>query len=263
MEKSLKKSVRTLQRLEKQYQMSPETFLEKFEAGDLQGEEHASWAEKVRAHRRLDDELKRLRKTVEKMEPAHRLAFIQCVGSRDIRYNRYCSGFCCMHAVKEAIIAKEHDPNAEVFIFGMDIRAVGKGFEEYRLRAENEAGVRFIRSRVAEVTEQADHTPVLWYEDSKKREVEALPVDLVVLSTACEPSPSNPQLAELLGIQLNEFGFFETDPLLPVETSRPGVFVCGCAQSPMDIPESVSQASSAAARAAQVILGRENLKAAS
>jgi heterodisulfide reductase subunit A len=168
-----------------------------------------------------------------------------------------------MYAIKEAIIAREHDRDAQVYIFGMDIRAVGKGFEEYRNRGATEAGIHYVRTRVAEVTEDKDHTPVIWYEDTKERVVRQLPVDLVILSTGCQPSSGMIQLAEILGVELNEFGFFKTASYPPLDTTRPGVFVCGCAQSPMDIPESVAQASSAAARAAQVLSGFGTMRLAS
>ena len=153
---------------------------------------------------------------------AHRLAFIQCVGSRDIRFNKYCSGFCCMHAIKEAIIGLEHDREAEVYIFGMDIRAVGKNFEEYRNRgatrpasSSSEAGSpRSSRTRIT--------TPILVYEDTKERQVRQLPVDLVILATACQPSEGVAKLAGTLGIEMNDFGFIETASYLPLDTSRPG-----------------------------------------
>lgn len=200
---------------------------------------------------------------IEALDSAHRLAFVQCVGSRDIRFNAYCSGFCCMHSIKEAIIACEHDSKAEVSIFGMDIRAVGKGFDEYRERGARDSGIHYIRSRVAEVTETENHSPVLWYEDTKTQRVEKMEVDLVILATACQPSEGSRKLAETLGLDLNDYGFIATRPDQPLDTSRPGVFVCGCAQSPMDIPESVAQASSAAARAAQVVCAFEPVKLAS
>lgn len=263
LEKAHQKSANALEKFEKQFSMTSDEFFSKYEAGELQGDDYEVWAVQVRQHRALSADVTVKRAAVEAIRGAHRLAFIQCVGSRDIRFNRHCSGFCCMHAIKEAVIAREHDGEAEVVIIGMDIRAVGKGFEEYRNRGEREAGVRFTRSRVAEVTEEKDHSPVIWYEDTKERVVKHIPVDLVILSTACEPSPSTRPLAELLGIEINEFGFFKTNPTLPLDTTRPGVFVCGCAQAPMDIPESVAQSSSAAARAAQAILRVETMRLAS
>jgi heterodisulfide reductase subunit A-like polyferredoxin len=262
-EKAQQKAAKALERFEKQFEQTSDEFYSRFESGELTGGDYDKWAEQVKACRDLTEELEAKKERVGKIEAAHRIAFIQCVGSRDIRYNKYCSGFCCMHAIKEAIIAREHDREAEVFIFGMDIRAVGKGFEEYRNRGAREAGIQYIRSRVAEITQDGDHTPVIWYEDTKAREVKKLPVDLVVLSTACEPGASTRPLAELLGIAINDFGFFETNPIEPLDTTRPGIFVCGCAQAPMDIPESVAQSSSAAARAAQVLSGSETLSLAS
>lgn len=262
-EKAQQKALKGLERYEKHFKMDSDAFFKLYEAGELQGEDYDKWAEAYRAYRHATDELENLKEKVDRIQTAHRLAFIQCVGSRDIRFNKYCSGFCCMHAIKEAIIALEHDREAQVYIFGMDIRAVGKNFEEYRNRGAEEAGIKFIRSRVAEIIEDKFHGPILIYEDTKAREVRQLPVDLVILATACQPSEGAKKLAEILGIETTEFGFFKTASYPPLDTSRPGVFVCGCAQSPMDIPESVAQASSAAARAAQVLSGSETLRLAS
>jgi heterodisulfide reductase subunit A len=135
----------------------------------------------------------------------------------------------------------------------MDLRAVGRGFEEYKLRGGKTANIQYVRGRVAEITEDKAHNPIVWYESTTSRRVEHETFDMVVLATACVPSASTPKLAELLGLELEENGFFKTDPLAPLDTTRAGIFVCGCAQGPMDIPESVAQASSAAARAAEVV----------
>ncbi len=116
---------------------------------------------------------------------------------------------------------------------------------------------------MAEVTEDARHNLTVWYEDTKERQVKQLPVDLVILSTACQPGASTKRMAELLGIEVNDFGFFKTPGYPPMDTTRPGIYVCGCAHSPMDIPESVAQASSAAARAAQVLSGSVSARLAS
>ena len=253
LEKSLKKSRSSLEQLEKKFGKSSEDFVALYGSAPYQGAEYDQWSELVRSHRHLSQQLELKQKRMADMQTAHRLAFIQCVGSRDIRFNKFCSGFCCMHSIKEAIIAREHDSAAEVFIFGMDIRAVGKNFEEYRNRGAHEVGVHFIRSRVAEITEDKNHGPMIWYEDTMERKVRRLPVDLVILATACQPSESAKRLAEVLRVSLNDFGFFETDPLEPPDTTRSGVFVVGCAQGPMDIPESVAQASSAATRVAQIL----------
>jgi heterodisulfide reductase subunit A len=240
--------------------MTSDEFNGKYDTGVLSGGQYDEWARQYKVYLSINDRLKKTKEEVDSMEAAHRLAFIQCVGSRDKRFNKHCSGFCCMHAIKEAIIAREHDPEGEAYIFGMDIRAVGKNFEEYRNRSASEAGVKFIRSRIAEVTENAAHNPVVWYEDTKTREVHSIEVDLVILATACESGPAAKKFSELLGISLNEFGFYETKTVPPLDTSRPGVFTCGCAQGPMDIPESVAQASSAAARAAQVLTRPEAMR---
>jgi heterodisulfide reductase subunit A len=114
---------------------------------------------------------------------------------------------------------------------------------------------------VAEILRGPDENPVLVYEDTRERVVKDQEFDLVILATACVPSKGAPELAELLGIELNEFGFFKTDKANPVDTTRPGIYVCGCAHGPMDIPESVAQASGAAARAAQVAMVPEMRKA--
>jgi heterodisulfide reductase subunit A len=194
-----------------------------------------------------------LREKAAGFRTAKKLAFIQCVGSRDLRFYPFCSGFCCMHSIKEAVIAHEHDNDTTSVIFGMDIRAVSKGFEEYKVRGSNKSHITYRRSRVAEIVRGPDDNPVLVYEDTQKQRVEREAFDLVVLATACEPGAGMKQLGDILGIQRNEFGFFQTSPDQPVDTTREGIFVCGCAHSPMDIPESVAQASSAASRAVQTV----------
>jgi heterodisulfide reductase subunit A-like polyferredoxin len=110
---------------------------------------------------------------------------------------------------------------------------------------------------VAEITEDEAHNPVVWYESTTSRQVVHEVFDLVVLATACIPAEGSSKLADLLGVELEENGFFKTHPLAPLNTTRPGIFVCGCAQGPMDIPESVAQASSAAARAAEAVTVRK------
>ncbi len=195
------------------------------------------------------------KKKEEPLQHVKRIAFIQCVGSRDRRYNIQCSGFCCMHSIKEAIIAKEHDPEVENWIFGMDIRAFGKGFNEYRVKAEK-MGITFVRSRVAEITKGPKELPLVWYEDTKVKKVFSKEFDIVVLASACVPSKGAKDLAKKLGVELNEFGFFKTLPFAPLDTTREGIFVCGCARGPAAIPGSVAQASGAASRALQAIFQR-------
>jgi len=166
-----------------------------------------------------------------------------------------------MHSIKEAIIDREHEPKTTSTIFGMDIRAVGKGYEEYKVRGGDQSGITYVRGRIAEINEGPNHNPVLTYEDTRENQVKSEAFDLVVLATACAPSSRNPQLAEILGIELSPFGFFKTDPSQPMDTTRAGIFACGCAHSPIDIPESVAQASGAAARAARTVVRAEMRKA--
>lgn len=182
------------------------------------------------------------------------LGYIQCVGSRSLKDNRYCSSVCCMHATKEAMLAKEHDPKAKSYIFYTDFRAVGKGFQKYIKRGEEDYGIKYIRSRVAEITEDEEKNPIIWYEDTVSRSVKRKKVDLVVLATTLVPRKDAPALAKVLGIELDDCGFFNTDPFTPTDTTKKGIFVCGYCQGPLDIPESVAQASAAAERAADIIL---------
>ncbi|MEW6227447.1 MAG: FAD-dependent oxidoreductase, partial [Bacillota bacterium] len=184
-----------------------------------------------------------------------KIAFIQCVGSRDrATGNRYCSSVCCMYATKEAVIAKEHSPGVEATIFYMDMRSYGKGFDAYVERAKSEYGVRYVRTRVAEVAEVPEtHNLILSFETEDSR-VEKEEFDLVVLSVGLEPPEDARRLAATLGIELDENGFARTGSLDPLATTRPGVFVCGAMQGPKDIPETVTQASGAAG-AAGALLG--------
>jgi len=184
------------------------------------------------------------------------LAFVQCVGSRDLHYHAYCSSVCCMHATKEAILAREHDPQIESTIFYMDLRASGKGFQNYVRRAEKEYGVTYVRSRVSEITQDGLENPVIWYEDTRTREVKRMTVDMVVLATCMAPRADVVQMARITGVALDEYRFVKTLPSSPVDTTVPGIFACGFCQGPMDIPESVAQASAAAARAAEIVSAR-------
>ncbi len=185
-----------------------------------------------------------------------RIAFIQCVGSRDVPLgNSYCSAACCMYGIKEAVIAKEHTPiNLAATIYYMDIRSYGKEFDAYRNRAEEEYGVKFVRSRVAGVTEDSltNNLLVHYVKDETPKTDE---FDMVVLSIGMLPPKNVETLAKNMGIKLNRHNFCETQGFTPMETSRPGVFVCGAFSEPKDIPESVAQASGAAAKAMSVIAG--------
>ena len=186
-------------------------------------------------------------------KPPKKIAFLQCVGSRDMATNSYCSSVCCTYAIKEAIIAKEHDPELDVAIFYMDIRTQGKGFESFFERAKNQFGIRFVRSKLAELEKVPDTEDMLlkFVTEEGKHEQEAF--DLVVLSVGLEPSRSSRDLADKLGIKLNKEGFCSTEEFSPTSTSRDGIFVAGAFQSPKDIPESVIQASGSVALASGLL----------
>ena len=183
------------------------------------------------------------------------IAFIQCVGSRDFRNKAYCSSVCCMHATKEAMLAFEHHPGTKSTIFYMDMRAVGKRFQEYIARAKKEYNVTYIRGRPGriEVNPENDN-PIIWYEETTSGEIKSFEAELVVLAQAMVPQITK-DLAKILGIELDENGFVKiSDKLLqPLDTTRTGIFACGYVHSPRDIPDSVTQASGAAGRAAEEI----------
>ncbi|HDR14757.1 MAG TPA: 4Fe-4S dicluster domain-containing protein, partial [Desulfobacteraceae bacterium] len=189
--------------------------------------------------------------------PEH-IAWIQCVGSRDTNTagsKGYCSGVCCMYAVKEATIAKEHaGKELDAAIFFMDMRTHGKGFERYYRRAEEDLGVRFIRSRVHSVVPATDGSNDLkvGYVDESGNVLEER-FQMVVLSQGLKAPREVQAMAEKLDISMNSDGFIETNSLKPVETSRQGVFVCGCAANPVDIPQSVMEASAAASACASLL----------
>jgi len=188
---------------------------------------------------------------------AVKVGYVQCVGSRDLNNCNYCSSICCMCSIKDAMLAKEHDPNSVAYIFHTDFRNVGKWFQKYERRGEEEYGIKYVRGRVAEITEDSEGNPVLWYEDTRKREVKNLTVDMVVLATAVVPSHGMERLAEILGIHLDDNGFIKSGSPYPTDTNVPGIYACGFCLGPADIPESVAQASAAAMRAAQVVLARQ------
>ena len=194
---------------------------------------------------------------------AKTVGYMQCIGSRSFNKNesRFCSSVCCMHATKEAMLAVEHDKGVKPYIFFTDFRAVGKGFQKYLIRGEKDYGITYVRSRIAEIEEDKDQNPVVWYEDTKTQRVEKMTLDLVVLSTSLVPYPETHELADLLGIEVDEYNFIKTDPYFPVKTSREGIFACGYCQGPLDIPESVAQASCAAACAAEIVTETEPVTA--
>jgi len=186
-------------------------------------------------------------------EEVRRVGFIQCVGSRDQRSCQYCSAVCCMFATKEAILANEHDERVESFIFYTDLRGSGKGFQEYINRGSEEYKIRYVRSRVAQVTPGPEGRLTIWYEDLAQRTQASLEVDLVVLVNGLLPSRGLERLARIAGIELDRYGFIKTDPYSPTMTTVPGILACGYCEGPKDIPESVAQASCAAAKAMEFL----------
>ena len=191
-------------------------------------------------------------------QPAKRVAWIQCVGSRDTRCgNEYCSSVCCMVSTKQSMIAADHLPGLEATIFYMDIRAYGKDFDQYYERAKKQ-GVNYIKgipSRIIQVPDTKDLRTTFYNEANQLQEKD---FDLVILSVGMEPGLSAVDTAKRLGIELNEYGFCSTDRFTPLNTSRPGVFVGGAFQEPKDIPETVTQASAAASMAMELLSSARN-----
>lgn len=185
-----------------------------------------------------------------------KIAWIQCVGSRDCKLGKgYCSSVCCMYAIKEAVIAKEHmgENLNNASIFYIDIRTYGKDFDKYYEKAKNELGIRFIRQRNANIREDAEtHNLFLKYEneDGKLTEEE---FDLVVLSIGFSPSEDSIELANKLSIELNKYNFVKTDEFNPLQTSRKGVFIAGNFQGPKDIPETVAQSSGIGSKVGEIL----------
>ncbi|MFA5065969.1 MAG: FAD-dependent oxidoreductase, partial [Dehalococcoidia bacterium] len=194
------------------------------------------------------------------------IAIIHCVGSRDKNCHEYCSRVCCMYSLKLGHLAREHIPGVEVYEFYIDVRAFGKGFEEFYNRIIRE-GTTFIEARpggvtdVAETPQEQGRLMVLYEEETGHNERRRLPVDMVILSTAIEPQPDVKSISRLFNINQSADGFFlERHPKLdPIATATDGVFVIGCCQGPKDIPDTVAQASAAAAEVLSLI-GQGNIE---
>jgi heterodisulfide reductase subunit A len=188
-------------------------------------------------------------------EPVKRLAFIQCVGSRDRRFLPYCSGYCCTASIKEAMLTLEHEPEAEVTIFYNDIRTSGKGFEELYQRARA-AGVRFIKGLPGRIATDDQGRPVICYEDQERGGRSQLAVDMAVLAMGLEaPGEVLPFVDQTPA--RDGLGFYqERHPILhPLESTVPGVFLAGTCQGPRDIAETVCQGSGVAARVIRLLAG--------
>jgi heterodisulfide reductase subunit A len=188
-------------------------------------------------------------------EPPKKIAFLQCIGSRSDKAEKYCSSICCMYTTKEAMIAYEHDNELQSYVFYIDMRAGGKGFQSFLRRGASEYNINYIKSKIAEIKNDQNENPIIVYEDLNTGKINEMKFDMVVLATCIIPPVGIEELANTLGIELNKYNFIKTTPFIPIETSKEGVFTCGCVHEPMDIPRSVAEASGAAARAAEIIRG--------
>lgn len=190
-----------------------------------------------------------------------RIAFIQCVGSRNKKINRnYCSRVCCMYAIKNAQIIMEHEPESEISVYYNDIRAFGKGFEELYHRVREEYAVEFIRGRPAKLKENPTTKNItIRAEETLLNMITERVFDLVVLSVGLIPAEGSKSIGKVLGLTTTPDGFFaEAHPKLrPVDTALDGVYVAGCAQGPKDIPDSIAQAKAAASSAAAPMFAKK------
>ena len=184
-----------------------------------------------------------------------KIAWIQCVGSRQVvpGGNSYCSAVCCTYTQKQVILTKDHNAEAQCTIFHNDIRSFSKDFERFYHRAENLPGVQFIRSYVSIGKEIPESKNVTIRYATAQEGVKEEEFDLVVLSVGLKPPANVQPLADMYGIELNTHGFCKTNPVNPIETSRPGVFVSGAFQGPVDIPESVISASGAGSQCGELL----------
>lgn len=178
------------------------------------------------------------------------VVFLQCVHSRSPALGKsYCSGICCMYTAKHSILYKHRVPDGQAYIFYMDIRAGGKGYEEFVQRAMESDGVMYLRGKVSRVYQSNGKVMVCGVDTLIGRQVE-IAADLVVLATAVVPNEGHDRIADALGLMSDSHGFLTAahSKMQPVGTSRPGVFAVGCCQGPRDIPDTVAQASGAAAK---------------
>ncbi|MGY5875561.1 MAG: CoB--CoM heterodisulfide reductase iron-sulfur subunit A family protein [Candidatus Thorarchaeota archaeon] len=188
------------------------------------------------------------------------IGFIQCVGARDVHMGvPYCSRVCCMYGIKLGIMAKEHNPDTEVTIYYADIRAFGKGYEEFYQMAKTRYGIKFIRGRVGDVEEDPETFNLsLTADDVVNDRLMHSEHDMVIISPGVQPSTCSESVYEVLGVGLDNEGYvWEKHPFLgPVCTNNQGIFVCGCSDGPKDIPDSVAAGSAAAMKATIIIAKR-------
>jgi heterodisulfide reductase subunit A len=189
-----------------------------------------------------------------------RIAFIQCVGSRNIQTGHpYCCSVCCMHSTKEAMLASEHIEGIKCTIFYKDMRACAKGFNEYVERAKRDYGVEYINSDATVQGQSNAGNPIVSFDVGGKSQSREF--DMVVLASTLVPSSKNVELAKALGVELDEFGFFKVRDHVfdPVDSTRPGVYLAGYCSGPADIPESVAMGSAAAAKAMEDLMEKKVL----
>jgi heterodisulfide reductase subunit A-like polyferredoxin len=190
---------------------------------------------------------------------AKNIAWIQCVGSRDSKCgNDYCSSICCMASTKQAMVAADHVDGLDATIFYMDIRAHGKDFDLYYERAKAQKNIHYIKSFPSRIVQMPGTNDVRVRFLDEAGQLKEQQFDLIVLAVGMEPSKSVVEHASAIGLELNNYGFCQTDRFLPLNTSRPGVFVGGAFQEPKDIPETVTQASGAASMAMELLASARN-----
>jgi len=185
------------------------------------------------------------------------ITFIQCVGARGEGGNEYCSRYCCLNTVKDCLLVKQHEPGIkEMNVLYIDLRASGKGFEEFYQRSIESGEIEYTRGRPSKIVEDKQtHDLTIYVEDTQKKELKTIKSDMVILTSTAIPSKGTDKLSRIMGIDLNMYGFFKTkEPNIDsVDSTREGIFLCGCATGPYDIAESVAQATAAASKAGRYV----------
>ncbi|RKY87932.1 hypothetical protein DRQ09_03680, partial [candidate division KSB1 bacterium] len=185
------------------------------------------------------------------------ITFIQCVGARGEAGNQYCSRYCCLNTIKDCMLVKQHEPGIKKLnVLYIDMRAAGKGFEEFYQRSLETGEIEYIRGRPARIDEDRKTGDLMIHvEDTLTGELKFIRSEMVVLSSTALPSKGSEKLARILGIELDKSGFFQTEKsnITAVETTRDGIFLCGCSSGPYDISESVAQATAAASKAEKYV----------
>jgi len=182
-----------------------------------------------------------------------KIAFVQCAGSRDLHENvPYCSSVCCMYTAKEAIITKEHSDNSDCYVFRHDIRAYGKNFYEFTQRAQDEYGVKYFQTKISTIKEDKENNDlIIHYEDLKTGKFSDFRANLVVLATPLVPTKGTEEMAGILDVELDKYNFYKEQFYFNKSlSSKEGIFLCGFCQGPMDIPETVADASGVASQVA-------------